>query len=412
MSLSELPTELTRTIAGHLELRDQLVLCRTNSRMQAICVQWIYRILILDDLVQFIRCCETIIGRPEAALSVWELKSHCLPSYALKSFYTTLRSATTKMENLRVITIDSLHLFRSIADVVFPQLTDCNIPLLLDSADSYSFLRRNPTIESIVIITIQSGQFISNNIYHIQPVHMPKLRRFVGPEIAACAVVPGSPLSTLTILWGPRPAMGYSRGLTAAASSTADLCELNHIITSWDPVLLQAIAEYTPRIECLNIQGFSLPGTPEKEDFLSAMDTTLRSLTCLAQLIVSDNTIFDRIADVLEAEFNRVRRWGDICPTLERVCLSGPWARWEGLWLPGKCCTNEPESIECLKWLIKKIVTSPELPSLYRTLGNAFAGVVGMKVLEEAVKRGEAVPAFDILRTEGGDTVISFPSDP
>ncbi|KAJ6461052.1 hypothetical protein C8R45DRAFT_1179812 [Mycena sanguinolenta] len=426
MALSALPTELIQSISGHLYLHDHLVLCRINSRMHAICVQWIYRIVILADPVRLLKCCKTIIGRPEAALSVRELKIDCVPSYALKSFYTTVRSAATKMKNLRVIAIASPHLFRSISDMVFPRLIGCNIPLLLDSADSYSFLRRNPTIESTFI----PGRFSWNNVSHIQPIHMPRLRDFSGPEIAACAVVPGSPLSTLSIFWGPKPAMGYSRGLTAAAASTADLHDLNPIIASWDPDLLRAIAEHTPRIQSLNIRGSNLSGlTPEKEvtpatlldftyllitfqDFLSAMDTALRSLTCLTQLVVSDRTLFARTADALESEFDRVRRWGDVCPTLQRVCLSGTWARWKGLWLPANCCGNQPESDECLKWLIKKIVISPELPSLYHSIANAFGGEAEMKVLKEAVKRGEAMPTFEILRREGGDTVILFPSDP
>ncbi|KAF7377883.1 F-box domain-containing protein [Mycena sanguinolenta] len=410
----ELPTELIHTISGHLELRDQLFLCRTSHRLYAICVKWIYRVLDLKSPLQLVQCCKTIIARPDAALSVWKLKIECVLSYTLKSFYTTLRSAATRMENLRVISICSPHLFGSISDTVFPRLTDCTIPLLLDSADSYSFLRRNPTIEFTILMP-DPGQFISNNLYHIQPIHMPRLRHFIGSEIAACNLVPGSPVSKIGIGWSPNSPIGYSRGLSAVASSTAEICDLTAVIPSWDPALLSAIAQHTPRIQFLKIWAPRLSGlTPEKEDFLAAMDTNLCSLTRLTNLTVADKTFLDRIADALESEFDRVRRWGDICPTLNRVCLSGKptaWFRWKGLWLPTNCFTDDPESDECLQWFIKKVVLSPELPSDYHDLGEYFAGAAGMEILTEAARKGEALPTFHVLRKEGGGPVISFPSN-
>ncbi|KAF7377878.1 F-box domain-containing protein [Mycena sanguinolenta] len=317
------------------------------------------------------------------------------------------------MENLRVIFIGSSHFFRSISDMVFPRLIDCTIPFLLDSADSYSFLRGNPTIENTVLLPVP-GQFTSNN--HIQPIHMPGLRYFFGSEIAACALVPGSPVSTIGIGWGPNPPTGYSRGLSAAASSTAEIYGLTTVIPSWDPALLSAITQHTPRIQFLKMWAPRCSGlTLEKDVFLAAMDTTLRSLTRLTNLIVTDNTLLDRIADALESEFDRVRRWGDICPTLKRVCLSGKptaWIRRKGLWLPANCITDHSESDECLRWFIKKVVLSPELPSDYRDLGKHFAGAAGMRVLTKAARKGEALPTFHVLRRESGRTVISFPSNP
>ncbi|KAF7377899.1 hypothetical protein MSAN_00213600 [Mycena sanguinolenta] len=304
MALSALPTELLHAISGHLGLQDRLGLCRTNSHMHSICIQWIYRVVAIKDPAQLLLCCKTIIARPEAALSVWQLKIDCFPGYALKSFYTTLRFAATKMENLQVITMASPHLFCTIADMVFPRLTDCNIPLSLDSADSYSFLHRNPTIERVFIIPVPD-QSIPNNFDQIQSIHMPRLRHFVGPEIAACAL-------------GPNPSMGYSHGLSAASSSTAELCALTTMIASWDIALPAVIAKHTPRIQVLNIWGPTISDLgSKKEDFLSAMDDFLPSLTCLVDLIVSDKTSYNRISEALESEFDRVRRWGDACPTPE-----------------------------------------------------------------------------------------------
>ncbi|KAF7377925.1 MFS general substrate transporter [Mycena sanguinolenta] len=264
--LSELSTELIRTISGHLDQRDQLVLSRTSRRMHAICVEWIYRILSFGrtsprPAVQLLQRCKTILARQETAISVWELKIYCLPSYTSQSFHSILRSATARMKNLRVINILSLRLFRTVSGVVFSQLTDCTIPL---SPDCYSFLPRNPTIEYIFIIPDPHNSLL-NNFYGIQPIHMPQLRYFQGPEVAVRAVVPGTPVSVLTIWWGREPAMELSCGLAAAAFFKADPCELTNMIVSWDPELLGAIAQRAPRIQFLNIRMILPSSTSDKE---------------------------------------------------------------------------------------------------------------------------------------------------
>ncbi|KAF7377932.1 hypothetical protein MSAN_00217100 [Mycena sanguinolenta] len=410
MALYTLPTELIHAISTHLELRDHLFLCRASSRMQMICVKRIYRVLDLKSPVQLLQCFKTIIARPKAATSVRELsiRFYC-PDYTLKSFHTMLRSAAARMENLLVISVRDTALLRSISDIAFVRLTDCSIPL---SLDSYPFLGRNPTIEYVALLSLPSQtEFLSN----IQPIRMPKLEHFVGPECAVYAVVPYAPVSTLSIWW---MALEYSRGLTAAASSKAELCELVNAVSFWDPALPRAIAKHTPRIQSLHIRGLLLSGlTPDKENFLSAIDDVLSSLTCLVELVVWDDTPpIDSIGDAFESEFDRIRKWGDICPTLIFASLTRTWARFGVLWLPERSGT-ETEWIECLKWLIKKALNRRQSPSCYCAVvadlekGFHLVGSDEMQVLADAAVRGEALPAFDLLVKEDGRPMIVFPSD-
>ncbi|KAF7377931.1 hypothetical protein MSAN_00217000 [Mycena sanguinolenta] len=290
MDLSTLPTELIHAISRHLELCDHLLLCRTNSRMHTICVEWIYRVLNFKSPVQLLRCCKAIISRPEAAVSVWSLKIDCCPSYAFRSFHTMVRSATMRMKNLRVICVpSSSNLFRSLSDLIFPQLIESTIPL---SMDSYSFLRRNPTVERASFLDpfgSDDSQSFPNDFSHIQPIHMPKLRHLEGPEIAARTIVPGAPVSELVISWwwDSNPVMEYSRGLIAAASSKAELYSLINLIVRWDPTLLYAIAKHTPQIGYLQIWGPRYLTDSSREDFLFAVDNILPSLTSLKTIIVS-----------------------------------------------------------------------------------------------------------------------------
>ncbi|KAJ6461098.1 hypothetical protein C8R45DRAFT_1179861 [Mycena sanguinolenta] len=417
--LSELSTEVIRRISAHLERRDQLVLSRTSRRMHAISAEWIYRVLIFIGPIRLLECCKSIISRSEAAISVWELTIHCPnTSHTLQSFCSVLRSATERMKNLRVIRIFSLRLFHSIFDIVFPQLTHCTIP---HSSNSYSFFRRNPTIEYISIISGSDARKSSpNDFYHIQPMHMPQLRHFQGPNSAIRAVVPGAPVSVLTIWWDCESAdLEFSCGLAAAASSKADLCELANMIVSWDPDLLRAIARYTPRIQFLDIRMIRPGSTRKKEHFLSAIDDALCSLTCLAKFVASDyistSLPLDQIGATLDSEFDRVRRWGKICPTLTRITLSATWnqdgEKGQHLWLPATFIPSPSRSGECFRWFIKKIAMSPELPAGYRGVANYFAGVDAMQVLTEAAEREEVLPSFDILHRTDGRTYISFPFD-
>jgi hypothetical protein len=70
--LPGLPNELIHAIAGCLETRDLLAVCRTSRHIHAICLERIYRSIILDDPAQSVKCCKAIIARPEAASSVYK----------------------------------------------------------------------------------------------------------------------------------------------------------------------------------------------------------------------------------------------------------------------------------------------------------------------------------------------------
>lgn len=73
---SALPTELIHSIFGRLELKDLIVLCRTDHQIHANCLGWIYRSITLESPVQVLKCCKSVISRKEAADAVRELKMY------------------------------------------------------------------------------------------------------------------------------------------------------------------------------------------------------------------------------------------------------------------------------------------------------------------------------------------------
>ncbi|KAF7368832.1 hypothetical protein MVEN_00208400 [Mycena venus] len=412
--LCTLPAELIHAISGHLEQRDLLGLCQTGRRMHAICLRWIYRALTLENVVQLLQCCKTIISRPEAADSVRELKITCVPNYALKTFYSTFEFAITRMKNIREITLFAHELFRSFSNVSFPRLLNCTIPI---SLDVYPFLRRNPTITSLSM----EGPCPNLNSFPIQPMQMPKLQYFHGPNTVACSVVPGSLVSRIAVFWLFQPNSDFSRDLAAFATSMVDIINLTGVVCSWNPDLLVAVAKYTPRIQSLHISNIK-DDSLEQGDFISAVNDTLRSVPCLKTLIFNVRpSLLHRppIWESLESEFEIVHMWGQISPTLFTVSLS-PCTVWgrvgNNAWFPRSLVvaghSREAMDSQCLKWWITKVVTSPELPEDYYDLADYFAGETQMDALRIGVERDGLVPDFNIVRREDGRTQVSFLSHP
>ncbi|KAJ6551822.1 hypothetical protein B0H19DRAFT_1264453 [Mycena capillaripes] len=419
--LSEFPTELIHEISRRLEIKDLLILCRTSRQIHAICLEWIYRAISLKSPVQVLKWCETIRSRKEAADAVRELEILLYSKYpnVLKSFCTTFESAIIRMKNLQAMKVTARPLFQILSRMSFPRLLHCILPA---SLDIFPFLCKNPSITYISIVPTEEGSLEAFDASPLQSIYMPNMQRFDGPDIAACSVLPDSLVSYVGIIWSRKLDVDFSRALAAAGSAKTGIVQLKNMLFSWNPALPAAIAKHTPQIRFLEIRNIAtFAATPEKEIFLSALDDTLRCLPCVMGICIVEGNPnpsycrpIDRIEDDLESEFETVQRWGGISPTLTRIVLSNTASSWgrlyDDIWLPGEIGKYCPETVECSKWLIKKVLTSPKLPLGYRCCADFVGGKDGMKILEEAVKRDGVVPAFAILN-KNGQTVISFASD-
>ncbi|KAJ6494026.1 hypothetical protein C8R47DRAFT_1118079 [Mycena vitilis] len=414
--LSALPNELMHTIAGYLKPTNLLPLCSTSRQMHAICLEWIYRAITLENPAQIIRCCKAILSRKEAAEAVRTLAIVCYPGYPLKKFFTTFVSAVSRIvSNLRVLDMCVPSLLLAIAHISFPRLHTCTLPF---SPDIIRFLRLNPSMASITIFPEGSRRYD----WPLARIHMPNLEHFDGPDVVACIVIPGSLVSRIALFWPDRPDLDFSRGLVAAASSKADLTELSNLVYSWNPNLLAAIAEHTPRVQFLqirNLKDFSV-ASPRRDRFFTAMDGVLPSLPCLIGLIIVESSSLrpmgtQWISEELDSEFEIVQRWGALSPVLNRLTLPSTtlWLRIsDNVWFPGDPSKEGPVTLLCLKWLIQKVLTSSDLPLAYWLAAAVTGGEDGMVILEEALERDGVLPAFDISRKADGSTVISFPSLP
>ncbi|KAJ7148808.1 hypothetical protein C8R43DRAFT_1008826 [Mycena crocata] len=400
MGFSNLPNELIREISGWTERRDLLFLCQTSRQMHAICLQWIYRLIVLDDAAQVVRCFKTIISRTEAANSARILKISCTPRHVFKSFGNTFRSGIKRLKYLQRLDVSSsLTLFRLLSSVHFPLLTHCSIP---SSTDMMPFLKEHPLIAELEVLpnfeegTVGAYLSIQDTAFerasHTEPISMPKLQCFSGPAVVAYLVVPGSPTSHLSIYWGDgiSRATSFSDGVATLARASVDVVELSSLICTWDRTILSALAKHMPRIQHLafrNIRDYE-----EREIFVAAVEDTLPALPMLHTLHLLEGIPTASQDDHLDEEFETVRRWGDIGPQLYGVSLPGntPWGCLSGAWLPGALPSalltgHKTITLHQLKWFLRTVVTRT-LPQQYSRAAQALTMLNASGLL--AIKRG------------------------
>ncbi|KAJ7474725.1 hypothetical protein FB451DRAFT_275110 [Mycena latifolia] len=379
-SLSHLPNEIIHTIVGQTECTERLLLSQTSRHIHAICLEIIYRNIKLDDPARTIKCCTTITSRMEAADSVRQLNISCYPNGDSEGFDTAVKSALRKMRNLQIMITCLRSLFDLFSDMHFPRLSACGLPPSLELGP---FLQLNPMITTLAISPGPDGPCPNFAKSSIRPIHLPKLRRFAGPDISACSFVPASLVSHVAIYWNENPKLEFSVCLEAVARSNVDVTNLGNLVTSWDRSLLAAIADHLPHIQHLRILNMEhIPGAnPSKELFFSAIDDALSSLTCLETLAIEgiERGRAEIDDDELDVEFFAVRRWGQISPSLSYVSLpsSTLWARIHDIWIPA----GSENTAERSQWLINKVRTSPELPEGYHKVAGFFEAEEGMAAL-------------------------------
>ncbi|KAJ7080624.1 hypothetical protein B0H15DRAFT_856591 [Mycena belliarum] len=383
-SLCHLPTEIIHAVARHAATKELLALSQTSRRIHAISLEIIYRHVALYDHAQAAKYCTAVASRPETAKLARKLKMMYLPLTALPAFDTRMKSVVRKMQNLHVLDIHSRFFFESISDLTLPRLSTCTLPISLDLG---SFLGRNSTVTDLVILPAVEEPCSEFYTSPITPVHLPKLQRFVGPDLSACSFIPGSLASNITIFCTLNPNVGSSGGLEAIARSNADIIDFNCLIIWLEQAFLIDVAKYLPGIRSLQIAKPSETPAPEDEElFMVSIATLLRSLTCLETMsLLTPIHGPDEIADdELEAEFRSVQIWGEIAPRLQTVALPSNtlWTRVrDNIWFPSNRPTAEFRE-ERHQWLIKKALSSPDLPREYQTLAEFVGNEAGIATLK------------------------------
>ncbi|KAF7346816.1 F-box domain-containing protein [Mycena sanguinolenta] len=412
-SFCDLPVEIIGLISEFSAIPNVVTLAQANRRAQSICFCFIYRTVELEDPVRTVKCLTTLGSNMLYAQAVRKLKLLYYPKYPFRRLLVAFRTALVNITNLETLHLSThLHMFACLSDVLLPRLRMCSIPLALYTD---SFVRRHPGLTSLSVLPDYHGEFLSGvpdlSGTHI---HMPNLRMFIGPETFAFRVIPHSRASHISIMWNThrlRLGISPSDDVATLALSSVNILTLENIVGNWDTALLSAITAGLPHLLSLEFWNISVSDLESLQAFISHFDATVSGLPSLTSLsILHGPQRPPGLLDPrdLDREFDTVRRWGDISPTLRCAVLPSEtaWSRvyvQGNVWYPATKSPNIPDMIERVKWFLSLVVSSSrELSPGYVRIAEVVAGKETVSVLRTEVERLGRIPEFEVRPTATG----------
>ncbi|KAJ7135081.1 hypothetical protein C8R46DRAFT_1362225 [Mycena filopes] len=406
MGFNKLPVELIDTIASSVAQRDLLSLCRTNRKVNTACLRWLYRTVVLTDQVSAVVCFTTIISNQQAARSVRSLRVRFDSALMLKAFARITRAALEKLTALDDVELPApSEIFALISGIHFPRLRQCTIPF---SVHTIGFIKRHLQLHHLWVDPVPHEELEFPQSF--DPVLLPELQVFSGPDSIAHAVIPGSRVSHAVVFWDPRGETDCVGMFEAIGASGTQLRDLNNIVVVWDPMLPTAAAKYLPSLSVLAVRNVSaLPAPHTLETFFSCIDTNIKTFANLTTLCIVQGTGPAPLdASDLDWEFQTVRRWADLCPSL-RCCVLPSETKWmctvSNVWYPRNQTDNAVDMVTRFRWFVKTVVASAALPPAYDAILEVIGGKEMVAALRRAYEEQGDVPEFRLTETPVGDAV-------
>ncbi|KAF8639597.1 hypothetical protein AX16_010266 [Volvariella volvacea WC 439] len=335
-----LPEELMATIAGLLSKEDQLALALTSKSFYAHAVRWIYRVLRFFSAAQVLKCCTTILSRPNIAACaiafIFDYESdveNTLTSEDLTKVANAIKEVT-RVELLDVSPALALVKLGLLDDISLPSLRICTLPY----GDFSKFLPTNPRINKLIIQRSAPGNSLIELAHYIGQTDV---HDFFGPTEFAYSILPGSVIKHLGLVWNKVPGKTTNDILQAVAQTTVPLVGLEIFADQAEVEWLPAIATHLRDLVRLNITFWSQKHIISHQDmvnFLSSFTQAIPELNNLTDIDISNvSDAKEFTAQQLWELHDLVLQWGSSQPSLRRCTLhfQTKWIRLrDNIWVP------------------------------------------------------------------------------
>ncbi|KAJ7751507.1 hypothetical protein DFH07DRAFT_525752 [Mycena maculata] len=406
-SLASIPIELIDEIARYPPHGDLLAFCRVNRLVNSVCLRWIYRTVVLESSVLAVHCFRTLISNIQCAQAVRNLIIDFCPETMLNAFSRILRAALRKLNSLESIDVSaSTDIFWAISNIHLPRLRLCCIPF---TSDIVPFLQLHPKLSGLALDPVPHNSVMQWT--SMDPILLPDLETFSGPEIVALSVIPWSPATHVAIFWDPRFRENSPALFEAIARSGTKLTEIQNILVTWEPSLLTAITDNIPDVTSLTVRNVSPLHMPaDMEAFFSCVDATIGSLRSLQVLSVVSMSGFPDALDPqdLDREFQTVRRWGDVSSSL-RCCVFPSETKWirirPQVWYPTNTIDSTPDMLMRFRWFVTTVITSTALPAEYLAALELIGGKDLVAALKGSFEREGVLSEFVLSERSTGISV-------
>ncbi|KAJ7115088.1 hypothetical protein C8R43DRAFT_1156271 [Mycena crocata] len=352
-----LPEELIDDIVKRTPPSELLEFCRADRRMYRISIHHLYDTVNLKRPDALITFCEALVQRPMLSELVVAL------NIDFREYTRTAQNParTNPLNNRRVRQqcATALSTLRNLTELSTLHATHL-LPLLPPfrvlesfrasfSHDIGAFLRAHPLLVAVHIGTL--GRATHARV-QIPPVHLPLLNTFLGPEVVARAVLPGSFVADPVIFWDapaqrrmPAPAC-----LARVIRARTPIIELSSILQGWcsqpDPRDLWVVDS---TLEVLKLRSTVHSAEVDQVAFLDALTQAVAGFERLTTLMLIEPPHPRRpLGDAtFDNEWELLQLWHGLCPTLA-ACQMLSGIRWERLpqnpvsWVP----VNTPERVQ------------------------------------------------------------------
>ncbi|OAX39017.1 hypothetical protein K503DRAFT_769882 [Rhizopogon vinicolor AM-OR11-026] len=386
-TIDDLPEELLDGIAFLLPRGTLFSLSTVSTLFQPFATRWLYRQLGLAGNADTIRICKAIISNPLAAISVrrvllWPGLAFSRPDTTGGPFYSYLSSFYKLLSRAlsRVTKAESIRLMFPYCGASMP-LDICTFPNLRSFATTMepytlaSFIKRHPQLQELHISLSHDR---SLPLPEFSGISLSLLKSACLPESLLFMVSPEAPLRSILSVEIEDDSGEIPNYVGHLSRFSTTLSELHLCRLHWNNEIPMTIATSLPNVTSFAFTRM-VPGLRHESNvaFLNACEAALPLFSSLSQLRAEVARNQGRLHCTHDynyrSDFNKVQRWGKICPTLNTcVFPSGTaWHRLEdNIWMP------DLHQKAALEWLFEAACTG-EFPDDVTKAVQLFCGTGG-----------------------------------